>query len=121
MTSMASSLGNRSLSSFTCGSQRIRLLFSIDDRYQPAGHFRSRRPAVYLVVTARTRVVLHQRVGLGTIVDEPFLNLFLHVVRAMDQQRAAAIADGVNLGRLAVYVIDFGTFRTHQPAQKPGH
>src|SRR5678810_934084 len=67
MTSMASSLGNRSFPHSSCRHMTLHF-FAVDQSHQLAGHFGRWRPAVNLVKASGVLVVLHKGIGLGAIV-----------------------------------------------------
>src|SRR5262249_19835632 len=113
MTSIASSLGNRSLSSLTRRRQQI---LTIDNFEYLLRHLRYRPDAVDLVIGSRFLVKTHQRRRFFLITLQPPKDHVLAVVGASGQRRSTAVANAFTVRSFAVNIVNFPATRTHQAA-----
>src|SRR6185295_1344567 len=97
MTSIASSLGNRSFPQLS-GRHMALHFFAVNQRHELSGHFSRWRPAIDPMKASGLLVVFGKRIGLGAIVYEPLFNLLFDVIRTMNEYRAALVADPDNFG-----------------------
>src|SRR5688572_8014113 len=119
ITSIASSLGNRSFPYLISGGRHMVLhFFAVNEVHQLAGHLGRRWATVNLVKAPGLLVVLHKGIGLGSVMRKPFLYLLPYVIWTVYQWRTAVVANSDSPGSAAVHVIDLGTrrTRTHEPA-----
>src|SRR5262245_14702560 len=102
MTSIASSLGNRPLSSLA---GLHRQLSGTQNRQYVLRHFHDRPHTIHLVVATGPSVKLHQRKRLIAIRLEPFANQVLTVVVPANQHRVTSVTSAVAHGDAAEDVI----------------